>query len=314
LEKVVVINLTSKDTIDNEILATVLERLESIVRQMAPVSSEYDDRHQSEVLGDLLDRIDITEILEEARTGGVERTAERVDSAIQRATDSKRLQDDILSNISTLEGIGWKRLGAFTTKDLANFISRAAALLDIEVLPLEDPERFDLRLPEFLKGRFSEFGNRTLVECRTGRDVPSRFQSRIVLDFSSSIVRYLVDSVTRAEFGGGFGVVTNSNLHNIVAAVLVHYQNEQGDPRGVDLLAGARSEEGKIVVDNGVIRPLFECYQNGGLPTSTLAEERKSMLDAVLDRIEVEVASNSEVMRHANGIFAIGIVERSRPD
>lgn len=51
LEKVVVVNMTSTDTIDNEILTSVLTRLEHVVKQMSAVSSEYDDRHRSEVLG-----------------------------------------------------------------------------------------------------------------------------------------------------------------------------------------------------------------------------------------------------------------------
>lgn len=307
-EKVVVINLAAKDTIDNEILTTVLERLDSVVRQMAPVSSEYDERHHSEVLGDLLDRIDINELLEEARTGGVQRSAERIDEAIERAKESKRLQDDILSEISTLEAGGWRRLGAFATADLASFIKRAAPLCDVEVVALDDVERFDLRLPEALRGRFPEFGNRTFIESRTSR-LNSRVGARTFLDFSSTFVRFLVDAVTQPEFGGGFGAVAMERDDHLVAALLVHYQNEQGDPRGVDLVAGARRPDGEITVDNSRLRPLFDSVQSPGRVASNDPAARNASVEAIFDRIEMDVAVGCEPTRHANGLFPIGIIE-----
>ena len=313
-EKVIVINVAAKDTIDNEILATVLERLEAVIRQMGPVSTEYDERHYSEVLGDLLDRMDINELLEEARTGGVERTSERVDEAIRKAQDAKKLQDDLLSNMSTLEGNSWQRLGAFTTADLAMFIKRSAGLCDAEVVSLDDPERFDLRLPENLRGRFSEFGNRTLIEARTARAVTSRYANRTLLDFSSSFVRFLVESVTRSEFGGGFGVVPARGGDRLIAAMLVHFQNEQGDPRGVDLIAGARNSDGRTEVDNSALRPLFDGYQPTERAVANDPTARKQAVDAVFDRIEAHVASVSEAARHSNGLFPIGIIEARADD
>jgi superfamily II DNA or RNA helicase len=312
-EKVIVLNLTSKDTIDNSILASVIERLEFVVKQMAPVSAEYDERHQSEVLGELLDRIDINDLLEEARTGEVLRSAERIDGAIQRARDAKIIQDDILSNISTLDGLSWQRLGGFKTRDLAIFIARAAKTIGIKVEPSEDVERFDLRLDESLKGRFKEFGGRLIVECRTAREIASRFEGRVLLDFSSEFVRYLVESVTRPEFGGGYGVVCDSDHLGLIAATLVHFQNEQGEPRGIDLVAGVRQPNGLVVVDNSVVRPLFSANLLSGLVGTGAHDERRASVDAILDRIELDVAEFGDSMRHANAIFPIGIVEVS-PD
>lgn len=305
-EKVVVINMATKDTIDNEVLATVLERLESVVRQMGSVSAEYDERHHAEVLGDLLERLDINELLEEARTGGVERTAERVDEAIRRARDSKQLQDDILSSVSPLDGSGWKHLGAFSTRDLASFVKRACRFADIQVIELPDVERFDLRLPEGLRGRFVEFGNRTLIEARTSRTGAG---NRVLLDFSTSFVRYLIEYVTRAEFGGGYGVVEGAGENSLIAAMLVHYQNEQGEPRGVDLLAASRRATGQVEVDNASLRSLFNSPQVTGRTLENDPQTRKDRIEATFDRIEADVSIRSEISRHAGGLFPIGIVE-----
>lgn len=304
-EKVVVINLASKDTIDNDVLATVLERLDSVVRQMGTVSTEYDDRHHSEVLGDLLDRLDINDLLEEARSGGVERTTQRIDDAIRRAQESRRLQEDLMSSISTVGDQSWRSLGAFSTADLAIFITRAAAVCAVEVELLDDTERFNLRLPESLRGRFPEFANRTLIEARTNRAARA---GRVLLDFSSSFVRYLVDIVTRSEFGGGFGVVKNADSDLLIAAMLIHFQNEQGESRGVDLIAASRSTSGSIVVDNSSLRSLFEGVQITGTLSVIDPKERSDRITAIFDRIEAQAAGVSEISRHAGGLFPIGIV------
>jgi superfamily II DNA or RNA helicase len=309
-ERVIVVNLSAKDTIDNEVLSTVLERLEAVVKQMAPVSTEYNERHASEVLGDLLDRIDISELLEEASTGSIERTAERVDEAIRRAQDAKRLQDDLLANASTLDSGSWKKLGAFTTGELAMFIRRASRLLGVDVAELEDRELFGLRLPDQLRGRFREFGNRATIEVRTSRSPAGRFQNRVLLDFSSEYVRYLVESVTRPEFGGGYGVVVTNRI-SLLAAMLVHYQNEQGEPRGVDLLVGSTSDNRPPEVDNSALRALFDGYQVTGKAAANDPTSRNDAAEAIIDRIEAHVAGVSEVSRHANGLFALGIVEAS---
>src|SRR5690606_22499199 len=175
----------------------------------------------------------------------------------------------------------WHRLGAFSTADLAKFIKRAAVLCGVEVTSLEDPERFELRLPEVLRGRFAEFGNRTLIEARTSREGFAR--SRTLLDFSSSFVRFLVESVTRPEFGGGFGVIPSVSGSRLIAAMLVHYQNEQGDPRGVDLVAGSRDATGQTEVDNSSLRPLFESYQRTGASATAEPADRKHAVDAVFE-------------------------------
>lgn len=310
LQKVVVVNLTSTDTIDNDILTSVLTRLEYVVKQMASVSSEYDDRHRSEVLGDLLDRIDINDLLDQARNGPVERTAERIDRAIDQAQRARLLQDDILSGASSLSSESWLHLGSFTTLDLANFIKRAASLSGIEVTPGDDPERFDLRLGEDFRGRFPEFGGRTVVPCRTRRN-GAVTGNRVLLDFSSSFVRFLVDYVSRPEFGGGYGIIAATDMAPLLAAVVVHYQNEQGEPRGVDLLVAGRSVEGVVTVDNGLLKPLFEYPKPKGRPFQQRPEERKAAIDAVIDRIEVNVAAGFESGRHANGIFVVGVVENN---
>jgi SNF2 family DNA or RNA helicase len=98
-ERVVVINFHARDTIDNEIVSTVIDRVGTIVREMKSVGPEFDELYAAEVMGELLERVDISELLDEARNGHVERTKERIDAAIAEASRAKRLQDEILNQV-----------------------------------------------------------------------------------------------------------------------------------------------------------------------------------------------------------------------
>lgn len=64
--------------------------------------------------------------------------------------------------------------------------------------------------------------------------------------------------MSRPEFGGEYGVVATPDIARLLAAVVVHYQNEQGEPGGIDLLIAGKATDCSIVVDNGLMKPLFE--------------------------------------------------------
>jgi hypothetical protein len=161
-ERVIVMSFHTRDTIDNEILPGLLDRLDVIVRQIAPVGSEFGDRYAADIMGELLERVDITELLDEARNGTVERTKERIDAAIESARKSKAIQDEILASAASFGAGNWQNLGAFETSHFANFIRRSAPLVGVSVLPsATDPEKFELRIPQDLRGVYPEFGNQS---------------------------------------------------------------------------------------------------------------------------------------------------------
>ncbi len=200
-ERVVVINFHARDTIDNEIVSTVLDRVDTIVREMAGVGPEFDERYAAEVMGELLERIDISELLDEARFGRIERTDERVAAALNEARRAKSIQDEVLSHVVGYDISKWQELGPLTTWHLAAFVKRAAPLLGIDVETRNEPEHFTIRLPETLRSNFPEFGGRTVVAVTTKRGL-SRNRDIVLLDFSTSFIAFLVQSVMGEEFGG----------------------------------------------------------------------------------------------------------------
>lgn len=311
-KKVVVINLHARDTIDNEILSTVLERLDVIVSQMAPVNAEeFDDKYRAEVMGELLERLDIQELLDEASEGKVDRSADRIDSALRKAQEAKSLQDEILSHASGLEGESWERLGSFTPGDVAIFIERSCRLLDIGFTAREgDRHRFELRLPDEMRGKFPEFGHRTVIEATTRRGDTSRLKNIVLLDFAAAFLRHLVTLVTAPEFGGGYGMIARADMAGaVLAAFLARFQNDQGHPTGEDLMVGLRAVDGSVDIDTSHLRPLFRSPQVSSEARRNDPGERKESYEAIRDQIELMVADRCSRFRHPNSIVPIGILE-----
>jgi ERCC4-related helicase len=312
-EQVIVINLHARDTIDNEILSTVMQRLDTVVRQMSAVNSEFDERYQSEVMGELLERLDIEALLDEAGRGKVERSTERIDAAIAQAQKAKAIQDEILAGADRYDRDGWKDLGALSTLHLAQFIKRMAPFEDIMVEPhRSDPESFTLRLPAELKGSFGEFGARTVIAATTRRGKRNGEPDAVPMDFASSFVRYLISKANAPEFEGGYGALLPPAVASHTAAVfLARYQNDQGQATGENIVVSVRNPEGRIDVDNAAILPLFDEVQATAMPGIGEPKQRADLAEALRDRAELDMAGRCTKFLHPNSLVALAFLEGS---
>ncbi len=311
-ERVVAINFHARDTIDNEIVSTVVDRIDTIVREMRSVGPEFDERYAAEVMGELLERVDISELLDEARNGNVERTKERIDAAIAEASRAKKLQDEVLSQIDQLD-IGKRSLGGYTTANVAAFVQRSAIRFDIEVVPSADLERFTLRLPSHLKGAFREFGNRTVVTATTRRRDWNPEGDVALIDFSGTFLRYLVNSVTAAEFGGSYATFAeDALLPKFFAVFLARYQDDQGHHQGEDLIV-VQQENESLTVDGKFLGRLFETALQDGESIRRDPLVKKAELDAARDRAELAMAKAVTQFRHPNDLVTLAVAELGSP-
>ncbi len=308
-ERVVVINFHARDTIDNDIVSTVVDRIGTIVREMKSVGPEFDELYAAEVMGELLERVDISELLEEARNGHVERTRERIDAAIAEASRAKRLQDEILNQVDRPDISGTQLLGGYTTANVATFVQRAAIQLDIEVELSSDLENFTLRLPENLRGTFREFGNRTVITATTRRRgwIPDRDVA--LIDFSGTFLRYLVNAVTAPDFGGSYATfVEEADFPKFFAIFLARFQDDQGHHQGENLIV-VRQEDDSVVVNGQFLSRLFAAPLRDADPIKREPSIKKTELDAATDRAELAMAKDVTQFRHPNDLVTLAIAE-----
>ena len=310
-QHVVVLNFLSRDTIDADILSTALTRVDALSREMASVSGEFDGRYASEILGELLDQLDLATLLADAASGTVERTDERIAEAVDRARSARDLQDEILSQAGGFDPAALARLGRFTTADVLRFVLRMAPYVGYEVSGADERrERVTLRLPERLRGRHPEFGARAVIEATTSRTTAASSRTLMLLDFGSSFLRDLVAMSGSPEFGGGYASLALSERQGGVAAFLGRWQSEQGETLGEELHLVRRSPDGRIVADEGIVSALLAA------PVASLeplrandAVGRRQELDELRAHVEAVAASQVTKQRMLNDLVLLAAAD-----
>ena len=103
-KRVVVFNLVNCDSFDNSAIALMLERVETIARDLSAVAGDQRSTMEAEILGSLLEHIDLATILERATDLRIERTQADIDAAIESARQAQALQDENSCTCSRLLG------------------------------------------------------------------------------------------------------------------------------------------------------------------------------------------------------------------
>lgn len=307
--QVVVINFHARDTIDNQIVSLLLDRLGTIVREMATVGPEFNSLYAADVMGELLERIDISALLDEASHGRVDRTQERIDAALDEARRAKEIQDDILSHAGKGSIDDLSSAGAYTTHDLAMFLKRALPFLNIGVDPSkQDAERFVLRLPAEFKGKFPEFSGRTVISATTHR-ASWQADKENLLDFSTSFLNWVVSEVSAQQFGGSYAAIRDDLDVKFFAAFLARFQNDQGHIQSEKLFLVSQNSGHSLEVDNQIVRKLLSCPIADARPATTEVADRNSLLEAVRDRVEVQMARELTRFKHPNDLVLLAAAE-----
>jgi len=306
-EHVAVLNFHGSDTIDSEIVSLAVTRVEELSRQMVLVSGEFGDRYAAEVLGELLDQLDLSEILKSALTGSVERTEDRIQAAVERARSAREMQSEMLSAASGFDPDALARLGRFSTADTMRFILRMADLLGIgTLLRNEKDERFELRLPESWRGHFPEFENRTVIEATTSRRTAQNVRSTVLLDFSTTFVQELVRLATAPEFQGGYGSGTvPGTTERHVAAFLIRWQSDQGEAAGEELAIAQRLPDGRVEIDSSIVGLLLRAPIRDHDPLMRNESERKTALQAMQDRVELQAGAQTNRFKQLNDLVLV---------
>jgi hypothetical protein len=221
-ETVIAINLHARDTFDNAALDLMYRRVEQMVQDMAPVSDDYHARLHAEILGEILEQLDVAAILEMARDHGLTRTEQEIQRALERAREAQSLQAEILSHASGFDPEALEGTLGLSTDDVLTFVEGMLPFLKIELDHRQYGRRvLVLRLPNDLVGRFPEFRRAQVVRVTSSRNLASDVQDLCVLDFESGFFRRLIDVAKDWQFDGVFGVLAGMRPWRLVRSACV---------------------------------------------------------------------------------------------
>ena len=311
-KRVIVFNLTAEDGFDNKTLSMMLDRVESIAQDMAEVDDDYRDGLETEIIGDLLERLDITSILSANRVMDVTRTDAEIGAAIERAREAKRQQENLFAHVEGYNPQAATALYTFGPEDVLAFLEGILPIRGVRIRNrLHDGRTLEIQLPDEMRGRFSEFPPRaTVVRVTVDRQIAIRRQDAVPMDFASPFFRDLVEFAKSPEFMGDYASILGPES-GALALYKIRWQNDQGVPRWEALIPIFLKEGAGYAVSNpGFFGSLLRSEAiNRNLPVLAAPEVRRSRLKLTENQASNELADRCSMLRHPNDIVLIAAAD-----
>lgn len=311
-ERVIVFNLMANDGFDNKALVMMLERVSNIARDMSDVSDEFHEGLETEIVGELLERVDIASILAANRNMDISRSEAEIDEAINRAKESQSQQERLFSRIEGYDPHAATALHTFGPEDVLAFLEGIIPRMGMRIRHrMYDGRVLELDLPEEMRGRFSEFGERAAgVRITVDRRLAMRNAQVVPMDFASSFFCELIEHAKSPEFGGEYAAVSGAES-GVLGIYKIRWQNDQGIPRWEALLPIFLPDDGRSPIANpdffGSL--LLEARESRARPYSSIAAERSNSLKRLEGCAHSELARLCTPLRHPNDIVLLSVAD-----
>lgn len=311
-ERVVVFNLAARDSFDNTTISLMLDRIEVIAHNMAQVSEDYSDRLETEIIGDLMERMDTAAILAASRDMNIERTNSEINSAISRAQEARRQQESLFAHVDGYDPQAATALYTFGQEDVLSFLEGILPLRGIPIRSrFHNGRTLEIELPEEMRGRYSEFRTRATVERVTiDRQIAVSRQNVVPMDFASPFFRDLIEFAKSPEFKGEYASIAGPRS-GALALYKIRWQNDQGVPRW-DALVPIFLEDGR---ERAIANPdFFGSLLRGKVvsanhPDSKSPNDRRATLNLMNDRAEDELNGRCSEFRHPNDVALLATAD-----
>ena len=311
-ERVIVFNMVASDGFDDKTLSMMLNRVLSIAKDLSEVSAEFQDGLESEIVGELLERVDIASILASNRTMDLQRSEEEVDEAIERAKEAKSQQERLFSRIEGYDPEAGTALYTFDQEDVLSFLEGVLPLAGIPVRNrFYNGRVLELELPEEMRGRFSEFPERaTVVRITADRRLAVDVPNLVLMDFASVFFTHLIDLAKSPEFKGEYASILGP-ASGALGLFKIRWQNDQGEPRWEALIPIFLPEGEEIPTADPPFfgSLLYESVQGNTSLVSANAQERSQTLNGLVRHAHFELANRCTTLRHPNDVVLLAAAD-----
>ena len=293
-KKVVVCNISSKETADEYIIDLMYRRITAVVEDLAIVQGdEYNEALKDDILGQVSDLVELESILDAAAKETIQRTEERIDEALEKAKSAAGLQTELFESVSSFDRNALKQTLAITPEHIKSFVLGVCGQLGIEHQQVNKADdvwkiHLDDRLMKLLSTRRS-----VRVICFS-KQVAEKRQQCELMDMNSLLFVTLICLANSPTFGRGVAPIYSENLpgSGIFFAEL-SWQNEMGQR--------IKTEFNGYSINNGkVTRPVSDLNQWLLSPTkdgeySSNRNRDENMLSEIIKCFEEDLSNGMGV-------------------
>lgn len=227
-KRVVVFNVHSPDTADEQVMRMMYERIDQVVTDLATIDNEFNEKLQDDILGEIADMVDIQSILEDATIAGISRTQNRIDEAMQKAKEAASKQRELFEYAASFDPSEARGELGITSEHLQSFIKGMFEYLSIEII--EKTHKgivWHIKLPEKLMEKLGV--KRSRWEITVDRMTAINRPNTEMMDMDNFLMQFLIEQAQSYDFMGQSAVAL---AHNLTEGALIsgylRWQNENG--------------------------------------------------------------------------------------
>ena len=248
-KRVVVFNIHSPETVDEQIMGLMYTRIDQVVADLCIVGHEFNEKLQDDILGEIADLVDVKQIRNEATEAGIDRTQQRIDEALQRAKDSAEKQRELFQNAASYDPNETRNELAISKEHSIAFVSGMFKHLGIDIVETSHNESlWHIRLPDNIMEELNS--KRSRYEVTLERDLTAHRPGTHMLDLDSFLMQYLLIKAKAYEFMGQTAILKSESLTGqSVFTGILRWQNDQGNRLRQEYTAYQALSNGKVVTN-----------------------------------------------------------------
>ena len=306
-EHVIVFNLMADDGFDSWALGKLLDRVSNIAVDLASVSDEFREGLEDEIVGELLERVDMASILAANRDLDIDRTDAEIEAAVGRARESQSQQEQLFSRVTGFDPQAAAALTGFGPDHVMAFLEGILPFRNIAIRQrMYGGQVLELELPVEMQGQYSEFGNSRVVRVTASRRPEIRRARAVPMDFASPFFIDLIDAARSPAFRGDQTGMTGPQP-GVLGIYQLRWENDQGVPKEEQLLpvflpAGA----GQCSINPGFFADLLTDPAVSAPPDAASLRNVKPLLDK---RADAELARRCTDLRHPNDFVLVAVAD-----
>ena len=311
-KRVKVFNIRMESGIDEKIVQTLWERLETVSRDLATVGGEFRDGTQFEILGDLAEFVDVNSILGNNAAPSIQRSFERIEDALERAKSAAELQREILSDTASYNPQDLAEELAVEPAHLHALIEGMAPYLNYKVLDhVHRGKALIVELGEELRTHLNI--RKTRLALTADRLLAAQKPNLESLDMESPLVRYIIEQATDYYFQGRKAKLKTS-VGEVMFAALLKWQDPMGSVLREEFALGAIDSQGKsslnpVGVNQWLLEP--QCVVTESTNSQRSLSRRGTDVEAAKRCLESRLASKSNALLSPERLQWVGLAKHN---
>lgn len=301
--RVIVFNLYSPESMDDQIMELMHERIEQVVGDLSSVSGEFNERLGEDITGEVADLVDVESILQDATSEGITRTRERIEEALDKAKNAASKQRELFEYAAGFDPTEVKDELNITSEHVKSFVAGMFNLLDIEVVDKTHKALiWQIRLPDEVA---MELGvRRTRWEVTFDRMLHSQRETCEMMDLDNFIFKFLLEKAKSYEFNGLTASIDGpKTLEGAIICSYLRWQNAVGRRQRQELVAVQINNEQQVVLNSQEFCDWL--MEDSLFSDDNLNKDLKTLFAKNEQQCAAALQSKSNQLMHPEGIYPI---------